>query len=136
MSWRYDQLAGLQVGLWFGAILGPVCGLLGLADYTLRGTAHRDALMVELMPLLIIGFIFGLMSALLGSQTLQTALAWLWLQRSSHVPTVSLMPFLEDALTRGVLRTAGGVYQFRHATLQDQLAGQTTLNSAAVSRVL
>jgi hypothetical protein len=31
--------------------------------------------------------------------------------------------FLQDARERGVLRTAGSVYQFRHARLQDQLAG-------------
>ncbi len=30
--------------------------------------------------------------------------------------------FLEDARERGVLRTVGSVYQFRHARLQDQLA--------------
>lgn len=36
------------------------------------------------------------------------------------------MPFLDDARTRGVLRTVGAVYQFRHATLQDHLAEQTT----------
>jgi hypothetical protein len=52
-----------------------------------------------------------------------TTLAWRQLRRCGHVPAVSLMPFLEDARERGVLRTVGGVYQFRHATLQDQLAG-------------
>lgn len=34
-----------------------------------------------------------------------------------------LMTFLDDAHRRGVLRQAGGVYQFRHARLQDRLAG-------------
>jgi hypothetical protein len=33
------------------------------------------------------------------------------------------MRFLEDALRRDVLRTIGPVYQFRHARLQDRLAG-------------
>jgi hypothetical protein len=33
-----------------------------------------------------------------------------------------LMGFLEDAHRRGVLRQAGGVYQFRHALLQERLA--------------
>jgi hypothetical protein len=32
------------------------------------------------------------------------------------------MRFLEDARERGVLRTVGPVYQFRHARLQDLLA--------------
>ena len=34
-----------------------------------------------------------------------------------------LMSFLDDARHRGVLRQVGGVYQFRHARLQDRLAG-------------
>jgi hypothetical protein len=34
--------------------------------------------------------------------------------------------FLEDARERSVLRTVGSVYQFRHARLQDQLAGVHT----------
>jgi hypothetical protein len=33
------------------------------------------------------------------------------------------MRFLEDARKRDVLRTVGPVYQFRHARLQDRLAG-------------
>jgi hypothetical protein len=35
-----------------------------------------------------------------------------------------LMPCLEDAHRRGVLRQAGAVYQFRHARLQQRLAGE------------
>lgn len=34
-----------------------------------------------------------------------------------------MMSFLADAHRRGVLRQAGGVYQFRHARLQDRLSG-------------
>jgi hypothetical protein len=34
----------------------------------------------------------------------------------------AVMAFLDDAHQRGVLRQAGGVYQFRHARLQDHLA--------------
>ncbi|GKQ35857.1 hypothetical protein ALMP_24000 [Streptomyces sp. A012304] len=36
----------------------------------------------------------------------------------------ALADFLEDAHRRGVLRQAGGVYEFRHARLQDRLAGR------------
>jgi hypothetical protein len=36
------------------------------------------------------------------------------------------MRFLNDAHERGVLRTVGPVYQFRHARLQDRLAGQAS----------
>jgi hypothetical protein len=70
----------------------------------------------------------GLAFRLGVSRTWQTTLAWRQLQRSHRVPGVALMPFLEDAYARGVLRTVGAVYQFRHATLQDQLAGQTTMS--------
>jgi hypothetical protein len=39
-----------------------------------------------------------------------------------HTP-LRLMNFLDDAHERNVLRTVGPVYQFRHARLQDRLAG-------------
>lgn len=35
-----------------------------------------------------------------------------------------LMRFLADAHRRAVLRQAGAVYQFRHASLQDNLANR------------
>ncbi|MET1074061.1 MAG: NACHT domain-containing protein, partial [Umezawaea sp.] len=48
-------------------------------------------------------------------------LARLWLPLTGHLPW-TVMAFLEDAHQRGVLRQAGGVYQFRHARLRDYLA--------------
>ena len=33
-----------------------------------------------------------------------------------------IIRFLEDAHRRGILRTVGTLYQFRHARLQDRLA--------------
>jgi NACHT domain len=39
-----------------------------------------------------------------------------------------LMAFLEDTLSRDVLRTAGGVYQFRHALLRDRLANRPPIS--------
>ncbi|MDQ0830810.1 hypothetical protein QF032_002654 [Streptomyces achromogenes] len=47
--------------------------------------------------------------------------ARLWLCGSSRLPW-RLMAFLNEAHSRGVLRQVGGVYQFRHARLQEQLA--------------
>ncbi|WP_328425333.1 NACHT domain-containing protein [Streptomyces sp. NBC_00443] len=44
--------------------------------------------------------------------------------------------FLEDAHRRGVLRQAGGVYEFRHARLQDRLAGGTAPKPAPPRRAL
>lgn len=42
-----------------------------------------------------------------------------------------VMSFLDDAHRRGVLRQAGGVYQFRHARLQDHLASAERSTSAS-----
>jgi hypothetical protein len=36
-----------------------------------------------------------------------------------------LLPLLQDACDRQILRRAGTVYQFRHATLQDRLAAMS-----------
>ena len=44
-----------------------------------------------------------------------------WLALLQRMPW-PLMPFLEDAHQRGVLRQAGAVYQFRHIELQHRLA--------------
>ncbi|MGH3721874.1 MAG: hypothetical protein ACRDRI_24135 [Pseudonocardiaceae bacterium] len=78
---------------------------------------------------LAVGLMTALITVLVNLRTI-TTLVWRQLRLSGHVPAVRLMPFLEDARERGVLRTVGDVYQFRHATLQDQLAGQCTPNFA------
>jgi hypothetical protein len=113
-SWRNDRVFGLVTGLAFVLTAGLGFGL-------------NDGLESGLMNGLAYGLTLGLVYGIVSSVTWSTTLAWrLQLQRSGRVPNVSLMPFLEDARERNVLRTAGAVYQFRHATLQDQLAGQTT----------
>jgi nucleoside phosphorylase len=43
-----------------------------------------------------------------------------------------LVPFLDDAARRGVLRRVGAVYQFRHARLQDRLARPGTAAGPAL----
>lgn len=88
------------------------------------------------MSIFKIGIVFGITAGLAivlpslltigvtGTATWATMLAWRQLRISGRVSAVDLMPFLEDARERGVLRTVGPIYQFRHATLQDQLANQ------------
>lgn len=54
-----------------------------------------------------------------------------WLIARTWLPLIGRLPwrvmtFLADAHQRGVLRQAGGVYQFRHARLQDHLARHVT----------
>jgi hypothetical protein len=51
------------------------------------------------------------------------ASVWLWLQ--GRLPLRST-EFLDDAHTRGALRQIGGIYQFRHARLQDRLGSPRT----------
>jgi hypothetical protein len=80
------------------------------------------------MNFLMIGLSVALGYGITSSVTWSTTLAWRQLRRTHHLPAVALMPFLENARDRGVLRTMGAVYQFRHATLQDQLAGHTTVS--------
>ncbi|HET9258082.1 MAG TPA: hypothetical protein VFO16_23200, partial [Pseudonocardiaceae bacterium] len=111
--WRNDQAAGLLLEI---VTVPPYLFLFGFSG------GPRE--LRSWFGLVYIGLIWlALVFTLLRSTT--TILAWRQLKIAGHVPAVSLMSFLEDARQRGVLRTIGGVYQFRHATLQDQLAGAT-----------
>ncbi|WP_229787346.1 NACHT domain-containing protein [Actinokineospora fastidiosa] len=78
----------------FGVILGLVAGLTGGLGYALTMTAWGQWLVFARLCLPLTG-----------------RLPW------------SVRAFLDDAYRRGVLRRAGAVYQFRHARLQDHLAG-------------
>jgi hypothetical protein len=60
----------------------------------------------------------------------QFCLARLVLALSRKTP-LRLMGFLSEAHDRGVLRQAGGIYQFRHNLLQDHLAGVPATAPAA-----
>jgi hypothetical protein len=115
-SWHNDRVFGLVTGLVFGLAAGAA---FGLAFWLTLGPA--EALMLGLVTGLTVGLTYGITS----STTWATTLAWqLQLRRFHHIPTVRLLPFLEDARQRGVLRTVGAIYQFRHATLQDHLTNQ------------
>jgi hypothetical protein len=137
-SWRNDRVFGLVTGLAFGLTFGIVVGLgFGLAagsgaDVGFgHGSGAGFGLSVGLAYGLGFGLSVGLVYGITSSETWSTFLAWRFqLQRSSHVSVSGLVPFLEDARDRGVLRTVGAVYQFRHATLQDQLAQQATASPA------
>jgi hypothetical protein len=64
----------------------------------------------------------GLLAGLEDSATWPASLAFVQLAGRRRTP-FQLMRFLNDAHERGVLRAIGPVYQFRHARLQDRLAG-------------
>jgi hypothetical protein len=126
---------GLSFGLSFGlagALAGGIAGSLiygrlGALAYTLVGAivgglvlppAQSAALAV------VLGLTFGLSAgylAMLSKAWCVFALSRMWLALLGRQPW-RLMRFLEDAHQCGVLRQVGGVYQFRHARLQDHLA--------------
>ena len=97
--------AWLIAGLIAGLLWGPLVGLAGV-----------------LSGALVVGPGFGLVVCPLQEP------AWVgfvvtsrWLSLRGKLPW-KVMGFLDDAHRLGLLRTAGSVYQFRHAELQDHLA--------------
>lgn len=128
--WRNDRMLGLVVGLVVGLVGGLGTGVGGGLGDELGIEGGLGEGLGGLVDGLVVGLVVGTVVGLMSSETWPVTLAWLQLQRSRKVPAIGLMPFLEDAQARGVLRTVGAVYQFRHATLQDHLA-KTTSNTAA-----
>ncbi|WP_062997105.1 hypothetical protein [Nocardia mikamii] len=116
-SWRQDVMAGLGFGVicGFGALTAGLCfGMrfdLGLPAVLAVGLLGGLAAMLALPPA---------MTASWPTFCFQIELAL------RHRTPVRLMRFLEDARQRGVLRTVGPIYQFRHAELQDRLAANVS----------
>ena len=124
--WRRDQAFGLAVGLMLGLGLSLGIGLgggliLALGLGSRQAAGHAAGLVHGLMWLLVFGLVYGL----LFPQTWTVSLAFAQLAMRWHTPA-RLLRFLDDARQRDVLRTVGPVYPFRHARLQDRLAGQAT----------
>jgi hypothetical protein len=139
---------GLAVGLAFGLAFGLVAGLEGRLDLT-KTVRVRDSLAADRALSLVgkalpVGLAFGVAVWLVFGPAF--AVAWLvlplpvglattawgqwlfarcWLALTGRLPA-SLLRFLDDAHRRGALREVGAVYQFRHARLQDYLAGAST----------
>lgn len=112
-SWRQDAMAGLGFGVicGFGALTAGLC-------FGMRFDLGLPAVLAV-----------GLLGGLAATLALPPAMTASWptfcfqieLALRHRIP-VRLMRFLEDARERGVLRTVGPIYQFRHAELQDRLA--------------
>jgi hypothetical protein len=106
-------MGGLTFGIVFGLAVSLSVGLLfGLLFGSVAGMAD--------------GLLFGITVAL--GYGLHTAwggyvVAHAYLAARGRLPW-KFMAFLSDARDRGVLRQVGGVYQFRHARLRDQLAAE------------
>ena len=121
-SWRNDLAFGLVVGLLVGLVLGIVSGL-AYANVQVAPSEPQLGLRFGLGTGLGAGLAAGIVFMLFSTRTWQASLAFLQLAVRCHTP-LRLMRFLEDARQRNVLRVIGPVYQFRHARLQDRLAGQ------------
>ncbi|MEU2894654.1 NACHT domain-containing protein [Streptomyces sp. NPDC001273] len=78
-------------------------------------TVRDWVLMAVATPVFWLLFSFG--SSAWGGFTMARLYFW----ATGRLPW-RLLPFLEDAHARGVLRQAGGVYRFRHIELRDRLA--------------
>jgi hypothetical protein len=129
-SWRADKafgrLAGLLSGLLTGAVVGTIAGL-GAAVVAGAGTGKGlvAGLAVGLAAGIVAALGVGFGVALTYPATWDASLAFAQLAIGRRTP-FHLMRFLNDAHQRGVLRAVGPIYQFRHARLQDRLAGQAT----------
>jgi hypothetical protein len=131
-SWRADKafgrlaglLSGLLTGLLTGVVVGTVAGL-GAAVAARAGAGKglaaglADGLVAGIGAAL--GVAFGV--ALTYPASWNASLAFAQLAIGRRTP-FHLMRFLDDAHHRGVLRAVGPLYQFRHARLQDRLAGR------------
>ncbi|TCO43789.1 helix-turn-helix domain-containing protein [Actinocrispum wychmicini] len=111
--------------LTWGLVLGLIQGLvIGL------GQEPRAGLVDGLVVGLVLGSAGGLSLTAWGQWL---AVSRIWLPLAGRLPW-AVIAFLDDACRRGVLRQVGGVYQFRHARLQDHFAriaqsGRTSADS-------
>lgn len=126
-SWRQNRTHARYVGVAFGVSIG-----LAVAFTVGPRTALGHGLFVGVVSGALVGLAAGLGAglavSLAVSETWLTTLAFLQLWSRGVMPYRG-MRFLNDAHQRGVLRTVGPVYQFRHARLQDQLANTMAMTN-------
>lgn len=121
--WRREQRFGLKTGLVYGLTTGIIYGLTnGLVFGLLFKVGITASLVAVVEAGLTNTLTFGLGITLVSSTTWAATLANIQLRHRGETPA-RLLSFLEDAHAREVLRSVGPVYQFRHARLQDRLAG-------------
>ncbi|MBE1488430.1 NACHT domain-containing protein [Plantactinospora soyae] len=111
-SWRRDRQSGIVEGVIYGLSTLLMFGLAG---------GLVDGIATGLGVGLVAGLGIGLPFAFSVSQSWLATFGFVMLRCAGLFPWQG-MRFLEDARARGVLRTVGSVYQFRHARLQDELS--------------
>lgn len=118
--WRADRSYWRGFGLVFGIVFAVAVSLATTITEDIAG--YGASIPVVLAIWVATGLAVGVVIGLVASACSSTSLAFLQLAHRQHTP-VRLMRFLDDAHKRDVLRTVGPLYQFRHARLQDRLAG-------------
>jgi hypothetical protein len=108
-SWWSNVRYGLALALLNGLVFATAFGIaIGFAVGLAQGIAAA----------IIVASVFAAGMCLTG---ISLSLTFVQLARRYRTP-VRLIRFLDDARERGVLRTVGPLYQFRHARLQDRLS--------------
>ena len=134
---------GFETPLNEAEIVSPVESLARDRGNSLRkslaaGLAGGSTLVLMAPPLLVAQYtLVFVISVVVGWVFVRPTSAWLywlvfargWLPLTGRLPW-RVQAFLTDAHHRGVLRQTGGVYQFRHATLQDHLTTETPSQTA------
>jgi len=102
--------------------LAVAFGITALASRLVAGVERP----LPIAPMVLLGLLIGMLVGLVVGPMREPA--WVgfvvtsrWLAFRGQLPW-NVMRFLDDAHRLGLLRTAGAVYQFRHAELQDHLA--------------
>jgi hypothetical protein len=111
----------LRLGRHSALVRAPAAGLLFATVYAVVRDPYRGPLPIEVAHLLGLACAAAIAWTLTCTQWGGWLLARTWLALTFRLPW-RLGAFLRDAHRRGVLRNEGGVYQFRHARLQDRLA--------------
>jgi hypothetical protein len=117
-SRRETQVVALLIALGVWLPFGLAWLLMGV----LPGNGNGWLGLQIFGAMVLVGLEFAVMLGVIRSPTTRANVAAVQVALSHRTP-LRLMRFLEDAHERGVLRTVGPVYEFRHAGLQDRLAG-------------
>lgn len=105
-----------RIAVWTGSLVLAV--VFGAAAGLVFGPTQSGMVGLGLTCGLLLGFTLSV----LHLRWWWFTVARIWLAARGRLPW-ELMVFLEDARKLGVLRQAGAAYQFRHALVQDRLAG-------------
>jgi hypothetical protein len=111
----------------FASVARSLTIALTLAGVTLGLYGVAAAVADGIVPAIFMGVAYGVADRLMGITTSvwgRYIITNTWNAVRGDMPW-RLMLFLDDAHRRGLLRRAGAVYQFRHARLQQHLAGSS-----------